>query len=239
MSLNGEPHPGGWCAALFRSDDSFYDWQPDGVHVEHGQFSGIVQKLRFSGLVQLAQEDSAGTPLVFEVNIAHGIGLASFHQAISPTRVIGWQLQGNQFRLFVRMQDKGLHGRGASFKDVRARTAASDHAPWFDFSDADDLLGPLLHPRKPDAKVFLHFDPDFVYQTRTLQRSVTTRQLAQLPGRVHQTGAVIFIQPGRSRRLKGCDCSGSGGRLQRDEGWWLHMFRDHRPLQVTYPATLP
>ena len=164
----------------FQPDDSFYHWQPASVHLEHGQFSGIVQKLRFTGLVQLAQADSSGTPHDFEVNLTHGTGLASFHHAISPTRMIGWQLQGTQFRLFVRMQDQGLHGRGASFKDARAHTAASDHAPWFDFSDAEDLLGPLLHPRKPDAKVFLHFDPDFVYQTRTLHRSVTTSQLAQV-----------------------------------------------------------
>lgn len=164
----------------FRPDEPFYGWQPEGAAIEQGGFSGIVQKLRFSGLVQMVQERMQDVAVDFEVNMTRGVGLASFYRRVSPTRILGWQLQGDQFRIVARMQDDGMFGKGPELKDVRGRAAGVDHAGWFDFAAAERLLGPLLRPRRPGAASWLHFDPDFVYQVRTLDKAVRTDQLVGL-----------------------------------------------------------
>lgn len=164
----------------FRPDEHFFSWQPRGLDLMQGELGGIVQKLRYSGLVQMLPGRMGPDQPDLEVNITRGVGLASCFQQVSTTRSVGWQLQGDQFRVVVRMQDQGLHGKGPGLKEARSREAAEDHADWFDFAPAEEILGDLLRPRKPEARTWLHFDPDFVYQVRKLDRAVRTDQLVRL-----------------------------------------------------------
>lgn len=96
----------------------------------------------------------------------------------APGARIGWQLQGNQFRLALITPH--LSGRTSSDRQARFEFAKLNE-DLFDFSPLDQILGtqgvevkPLAKPGSPMA--FNRYDPDFVYRYKPTPR-ITVAQL--------------------------------------------------------------
>ena len=96
----------------------------------------------------------------------------------APGARIGWQLQGNQFRLALIMPH--LSGRTSSDRQARFEFAKLNE-DLFDFSPLDQILGtqgvevkPLPKPNSPLG--FNRYDPDFVYRYKLTPR-ITVAQL--------------------------------------------------------------
>jgi PD-(D/E)XK nuclease superfamily len=101
-----------------------------------------------------------------------------------PTRWVGWQLQGHQFRLCAAFND--LEGSAPEQQRERSDKAKelADAGSWFDFSELERLLGSrALRPAKarPDRNGFNKYDPDFVYRYR-LVPDLTQGELIELGG---------------------------------------------------------
>lgn len=89
---------------------------------------------------------------------------------------LGWQLQEGQWRLAVRLKEGHDHyGRGADARARREAYVAERYATWFDFTDADEILG-TSGPVDPSPGSFRAFAPDFVY----LYRPAKTMAVIQL-----------------------------------------------------------
>ena len=142
------------------------------------RFDGPLQKMRFTGLIQEVAR-LVDESLPFDVNITRSKGLATFTSPLSANRRVGWQLQEDQLRLCVLLDDEDLAGKGAGLKQARAAAAAADHAKWFDFTVAEHMLGDMLLPTKGDPTRWNHFDPDFVYRYRKVHPAVSSAKLAQ------------------------------------------------------------
>jgi len=94
---------------------------------------------------------------------------------------VGWQLQGNQWRLAVRMRkDTPLYGRGEALRKGREDRVRQRYIGHMDFSLLDEWG--LTTAGGEGRRKFLHFAPDFVYQRRILV-DPTVGQLVELAAR--------------------------------------------------------
>ncbi|GAB90596.1 PD-(D/E)XK nuclease family protein [Gordonia rhizosphera] len=85
---------------------------------------------------------------------------AFYPQGATKRAHLGWQLQGQQFRLFAVLPD--LAGRTKGQRDKRIDWGMA-HSKLFDFSTIAPLTGDPERPVKPDNS-FNRFDPDFIYR---------------------------------------------------------------------------
>lgn len=72
--------------------------------------------------------------------------------------LLGWQLQGNQWRRFVRVSEP-LHGRDEAARQRRIDHVAEAHSSWFDFR----LESELVRAQAARTATYKHYAPDFVY----------------------------------------------------------------------------
>lgn len=122
-----------------------------------------VQKMRCQHLAtrlreMLAKDGTAGTVRI-RADLTNATGLVEGFAGDNPA--FGWQLQGEDFRLAIKV---GEQAAGAG-PDARAAVAAQ-HASYFDFSQLRHLVpaaGPE-HPQPGSAARFLGFAPDFAYR---------------------------------------------------------------------------
>lgn len=81
---------------------------------------------------------------------------------------IGWQYQGDQWRLAIIT--KKQVGRSKAVRERRHKTVARKYAKWFDFSHINSLIGRDVSevPRLEAAGRYCGYNPDFVYRYRKL-----------------------------------------------------------------------
>ena len=98
-----------------------------------------------------------------------------FHTPLASGHQLGWQVQGQQFRLaVVTGADKRLHGPSKQAK--RIETVATAYRAYFDFAALNsNTLG-----SDRSRKDWLGFNPNFVYQYRPIQTGATWDDLVSL-----------------------------------------------------------
>jgi len=81
---------------------------------------------------------------------------------------IGWQYQGQQWRLAIITQTHS--GRTSELRDKRHVSVGKRYASWFDFSSIPDLIGRQVSevPKLESSGGFNGYNPDFVYRYRKL-----------------------------------------------------------------------
>jgi hypothetical protein len=108
----------------------------------------------------------------------NGSALIEGFVPITPDDQAGWQLQGSQWRLAVRVvPGSSLHGRGDDLKMQREDYVRENYLDHFDFSTLDDVSVSVTG--SASRREFLHFAPDFVYQRKQLAHP-TVGQLEEL-----------------------------------------------------------
>lgn len=104
--------------------------------------------------------------------------LEAFVRIVDTDDEIGWQYQEGQWRLAVRLLDgHACFGRGDETRARREKYVAERYAGWFDFTQADAVLG--TSPGSREDSSFKGFAPNFVYRYRGA-RDVTVAQLCDL-----------------------------------------------------------
>ncbi len=104
---------------------------------------------------------------------------------------IGWQLQGEQWRLAIKT---GVHvGRSAELRDKRFDHVSRNYGGWFDFSDIPTLIGKSISVNSTKEKngSYTEYQPDFVYRYRNLSE-LTLNEL-QILSRHYINRAVKWI----------------------------------------------
>jgi len=116
-----------------------------------------------SGDVRQAVRDRGwdASEFIFDSGMTRGLALLSAYRRIRDDEYLGWQIQGDQFRLAVKV---GTANRGSGRADREAYVRAS-YDDWFDFSSlyevAPDLAG--LPGRRGDPNRLNSYEPDFAY----------------------------------------------------------------------------
>ena len=106
--------------------------------------------------------------LEFDANFTNGEPLLeAFVQCENGDR-IGWQYQGQQWRLAVIT--KTHFGRTNEQRDLRHSYVAEKYADWFDFDPVPSILGRQVNeiPRLEMNGEFNGYNPDFVYRYRKI-----------------------------------------------------------------------
>jgi hypothetical protein len=81
---------------------------------------------------------------------------------------IGWQLQGNQWRLAIKT---AVHvGKSSELRDMRYDHVDRMYSDWFDFSEISTLIGKSVSVNSTKEKngTYTGYSPDFVYRYRNL-----------------------------------------------------------------------
>ena len=99
-------------------------------------------------------------------------------------RWVGWQLQGEQFRLCAIFNDVHLYGNEPKKQRARSKEAKklADANIWFNFDELERVLGArasIPTRARPDENGFNKYNPDFVYRYRQV-RDLTQRELIAL-----------------------------------------------------------
>jgi hypothetical protein len=111
------------------------------------------------------------SPTRTEVNLTNGTPLMSAYWTKDEAgNAVGWQCQGNQWRLAMIL--RSMTGRGDGPGAARAAYAASQSG-WFEFEPLCEILAARdadLRPKvgKTPLDGFNKYDPDFVYRYRRL-----------------------------------------------------------------------
>jgi hypothetical protein len=123
----------------------------------------ILQGARLDAAVQKMRCQQVATGLAIHgihahVNLSHGTGLVDWFTGDPEVLRLGWQLQGNQFRLAIVVPGHHL-GYGRTGKNRAAREEeAVRHPGFFDFTGL-----PATYAAAP-ADGFRHYAPGFVYR---------------------------------------------------------------------------
>jgi len=141
---------------------------PEAVRNELNQIrlDAPVQKLRaYHVTAQLRKElgDLLTDEVSIGVNFTNGHGLIEAFVGVGDNVEAGWQLQGSQWRMAIRVTKKHpLYGHGALLDAQRAQLA--DKTGWIAF-EGTPFEGALSFPRiKGGTPKFGKFAPDFVYR---------------------------------------------------------------------------
>lgn len=134
--------------------------------LETARLNVPVQKMRFQHLARalaadLVPEISAGT-LTVKADVTRATGLAEAFTTGYPR--IGWQLQGDAFRLCVEPSPE-LARDALGWDQIEGQ--ARRHAGFFDFSPVRRLIpgtGPDIPASKNGPLEFRHFRPSFTYR---------------------------------------------------------------------------
>lgn len=110
--------------------------------------------------------------LFLEVGLSNTLGRVTyFHPADSSRDIRGWQMQGNQFRFFVKVTDKRLLGNDA--REARERYVAEKHGTYF-----SSFPRTILQPAQ--SKEWLGYNPDFVYKYKVIPPDARWDDVVQL-----------------------------------------------------------
>jgi hypothetical protein len=142
-----------------------------------------LNKMRARGVAQLIQGelDRLGLPAHIDSGFSNATSVITGFHGIQPelsnNTTVGWQLQGNNIRLFAVLPALA----GKSSEDIAARVKwARENIRYFDFSVVDDILETQGVPEKPRSKgpevEFNRFNPDFVYRSKKVD-SLSVRPL--------------------------------------------------------------
>ena len=121
----------------------------------------VMQKLRARHLMRRLEELYQHDGLTYawtQVDLSNGAVLMTTAVQLPGGDQVGWQLQGAQWRRFLKAAQ--LQGRGPAAKDARSVYAEAGHTRWFTFAKEQEL-GPFQEMRRTG---FNHYDPDFVYR---------------------------------------------------------------------------
>jgi len=116
-----------------------------------------------SGDVRQAVRDRGwdASEFIFDSGMTRGLALLSAYRRIRDDEYLGWQIQGDQFRLAVKVATAN-RGSGRADREAYVRASYDD---WFDFSSlyevAPDLAG--LPGRRGDPNRLNSYEPDFAY----------------------------------------------------------------------------
>jgi hypothetical protein len=120
-----------------------------------------LQKARTRRVRHLLERRFAERGLAYDfIESAFGMGgsLLSAGVYLPDGCLVGWQLQGTQFRRFLIAPDI-LAGASPAQKQARIQHADDSHAGWFQFEE-EQVLGPF--PAAP-TPAYKHFNPAFLY----------------------------------------------------------------------------
>jgi hypothetical protein len=126
----------------------------------------------------MSSEEGLGE-IVFHANFTNSQPLMEAFMFCKNGDRIGWQLQGNQFRLAIKT---GVHiGRSAESRDLRFDHVSRNYEGWFDFTEIPALIGkPVsVNSSKEKSGSFTEYQPDFVYRYRNL-RGLTLNEMQTL-----------------------------------------------------------
>lgn len=140
----------------------------------------LVRKARIREVRRYLQEDSGtlGVDIAFKDGFTNGRPLLEGFAKAAGGHSIGWQLQGEQFRLAMILPH--LKGRTEESRQRRAAVGAA-HPEWFDFTAARQVLGADLpvNPNQTSGPRFLRYDPNFIYQYVKAE-SITASEIRDL-----------------------------------------------------------
>lgn len=124
-----------------------------------------LNKMRFRLIARFLKEQLSedGAEAQITSGMTNGQALLTWQTVSEDGTQLGWQFQGNQFRLFARVPH--LAGKGQESHMERVTYLENNHLSWFNFDDLTSSLIPRLRysPMKNESK-FCKFDPDFVYK---------------------------------------------------------------------------
>ncbi len=99
--------------------------------------------------------------------LTNGVGIVESAIEVRDGGVaVGWQLQGEQFRLFMVLRAEGMSGRTLDHRH-RRETFARESGSWFNFEVLREITGIEAEARPAATGAGLGFnkyDPDFVYR---------------------------------------------------------------------------
>ncbi|MFC5263021.1 PD-(D/E)XK nuclease family protein [Kribbella qitaiheensis] len=145
--------------------------------LHEGRLLALVLKMQMSRCAEVLNAGIDGLltgprPKVV-ANFSRGEGLVEWLVPGPRGRHFGWQAQGRQFRLVGITSDQDPRARSQ-----REQLMDLDHESYFNFDLPDGLAG-LLNPYR-GQKVWLGYEPDFVYRYATLKPDITWRQFMDL-----------------------------------------------------------
>jgi hypothetical protein len=138
------------------------------------------------------------SPTWTEVSLTNGTPLMSAYWTKDEAgNAVGWQCQGNQWRLAMIL--RSMAGRGDGPGVARAAFAASQSG-WFEFEPLCEILAARdadLRPkvRKTPLGGFNKYDPDFVYRYRRLPIHTPVERIIDLAVVYGQAAASWTFDP--------------------------------------------
>ncbi|MER5660412.1 PD-(D/E)XK nuclease family protein [Streptomyces mirabilis] len=144
-----------------------------------------VQKMRYQRIaIELGDRGLTGV----HTNLTNGTGLVNWYTDSPHEFSWGWQLQGEQFRLAIVVnEDHPGYGRSAKHKAIR-KEEARRHSDFFTF---DSISG--AGPVGPVRVEFGDYNPDFIYKYVTIP-GITVAQAVDLgveyAQRIEQLGSI-------------------------------------------------
>jgi hypothetical protein len=137
----------------------------------------IVEKLRAGLMLNHLRQRHESRMFESAAGLTNGSGVVDFRRPLPDGRTVGWQLQGNQYRLFA--ESERLVRRGKQREPLGVTPGElSKISPWFNFDNARKVLpGLTLSGRASGQGVFGLI---FAYQYLQLPVSTTNGQLVDL-----------------------------------------------------------
>jgi hypothetical protein len=143
--------------------------------LETVRLHSTAQKFRARAVAHRLAPRIADLPAAVKSDFTNGQPLLEAFLPLTGNDLLGWQLQGGQFRFALVLRSAA--GRGPAAK-TRREDVADRHAEFF--RRLQDLAAPALDPAVgPVRGRYNHYDPDFVYRYRRL-RDVTVDELLDL-----------------------------------------------------------
>ena len=107
-------------------------------------------------------------PIKFSAGYTNTEPLVEAFVQLQNNDEIGWQLQGNQWRLAIRTAHHV--GEGENLRQLRFEHVRQNYQAWFDFSAIPDLIGKSVDkvPTNEKKGIFNRYDPNFVYWHREI-----------------------------------------------------------------------
>lgn len=119
-------------------------------------------------------------------NMTNGLPLNDWFCPISDEWDAGWQVQGNQFRLAIRLKGNSDELWGNNAK-VKREAFAERNEELFSLANLDDILG----TGNEVVSKFCHYNPDFVYRYKKVS-DLTIDQLEVAAVAIARRHAAVF-----------------------------------------------
>ena len=156
-------------------------------YFQEARVSAIAQKIRMAHVAHLLRERLAAVAPVLKIktDFTRGGPLIEVFVDAGAEDLVGWQYQGDQFRLAMVFRSE--KGKDPATRARRIKRAA-EHEGWFAFDRLHEVLGTTdattipARARRLEAGQFLHFDPDFVYRYRQV-KGLSVAQLLDIGAR--------------------------------------------------------